>query len=927
MTTSSIGVESSTSEGIVWSSIDQKRIQNPTISSLMEEVNNLYINVNSDNRIIINNDILKILIDQFNLFLGNNKFLFSFTNSSLHDEKLLDENKNDKKKNDKKKNDKIKEITDKDGKIDIQRLSDINKKNKKTFMSISDATKNNNNIAKFKKIREEFIESLIVDIHFMIKDNKNEFECFFSIVYWVIYLERIMEKNNNISMNILIDASISFYRAIEDSRYFLSDIMIDESYTLLNRFERKVIEKVNDQLYNLLLINPGIILESHWDHIKLKSIALYEEQKDIISLIKNNLKEKLLVFYESPPANGKTMIAVMIAKVIAHQNNIEKEKDNSYKKKTLLYICYNSIVRDEVATLCTTQNVDVKFWMSNTHPDGGDNGKIKTFLHPHKSCYPEWNNTKNKSRPKNEKEKFKKARQDRYSENLIVQMRFYLEETQFVSKQDWNKYLEDIQNPDLYNLVDKLVNPINKNDKSMDYPEMIISDLDSAYELLEKFPNMFVTYFDEAFAAAHLSITPKIFKALNGGPSILVSATLAKPEEIPSVINHFKNKNRYEDNSFIRNIRSLRQNISCTFIDSSGKMLALHQKMENIEELRNFLNNSFEEPLVKRSYSPDIVFSMIEKINDLLSDDLKFRTRFDYLGKLSHGNIRQYAYDILKYIVDNNRVDIFDILKNIEKKKITNMDVNTILTSSAVNYQHGKFLHVATSNGFGNHLKNICDPFLSGSPKVSTLVQNFKNEQQGIKKQIASNEKAGCSDSKELLYKQNELQSQLENIKLEWPKEFLWNSNDHATKFDTKEQLTNANNRIYAKIDDLNGMFDETCEKLLFSGIGVYQPENFNNKMTEWFLSNKDKLRGILSTPSIVYGTNISGLSKIDIDKSFVNDSTKNILYQLVGRAGRKGKSDSAVVIFRDDKMIDIILNNNNSNVEAMYIEDYFKKN
>ena len=80
------------------------------------------------------------------------------------------------------------------------------------------------------------------------------------------------------------------------------------------------------------------------------------------------------------------------------------------------------------------------------------------------------------------------------------------------------------------------------------------------------------------------------------------------------------------------------------------------------------------------------------------------------------------------------------------------------------------------------------------------------------------------------------------------------------------------------------------------------------------------KFKFILSDPSIVYGTNIN-LTLIDIEKSMKDISTRNTLYQLIGRAGRKGKSTNASVIFRSWKLFDIIINSNDNNFEAEQIE------
>jgi len=49
-------------------------------------------------------------------------------------------------------------------------------------------------------------------------------------------------------------------------------------------------------------------------------------------------------------------------------------------------------------------------------------------------------------------------------------------------------------------------------------------------------------------------------------------------------------------------------------------------------------------------------------------------------------------------------------------------------------------------------------------------------------------------------------------------------------------------------------------------------------------------------------------------------------LYQVIGRAGRKGKSSSATIIFRDMRLLDTILEQDTVNIEAVQIEHNFQK-
>lgn len=872
----SIGAEPSSST-IDWSFDNKdKIIHDPVVKILMEEGINLFIKENNvdlkEKNFEIENyvNIFNNVLSEYGFFKGKSskkKYLFSFTIS------------------------------------EVNNLNVNSSKGKPKKLTKAEIIINQNKEKKNIEVMNKFSKTLVINKH-MPLENKNYIESFFSIVLWAIYL--VNNKKENIPLEIMLDCAISLYRAINDSKVFLSSIMINESNELLDALESIIKENSNESCFPILLEHGGLILECFWDRIKPKSVCLYDEQKDIISLVQNNLNNNLMVFYESPPANGKTLISVILAKIISNK---------SKGKKILLYICYSSLVRSDVGRLCVMHNVDVKSWIAVTRPDGKDNGKIKTFLRPHKMCHPDWNNFN--KRTSSDEAKFQKAREDRFSDNLLFQMLFSLNDTLPIARQRWNDYL-DLKNKsydEIYKCLD---------DSQYNYPEMIISDIESAYALLKEFPNMFVTYFDEAFATADLEITAKIFSVLTG-PSILVSATLAKKEEIPNIIEHFRVKHNFNDNNFIHTIKSTRQHISCTFVDEDGNMIAPHQKLESFSDLDYFLKYSFDENLVKRSYSPDIVFNMSKVLNNYLIDDLKFENVFNHYGKLSHSSIRDYAYNLLLYILNENRLDLFDLLKNIKIKIVQNMDVNTLLTSSAVYYQTGKFLHVATSENFNNHIDNMSSKLLDGSPRMSNIVNEYDNKTSSIKKRIESIKKGDCNDAKDIQYKENELTKELDEIKLEWPNEFLINSREHSRKFGTSNLLKYPNNISFLKREDI-GILNDTQEKLLFSAIGVYNPHSFNKENMDLFMSKKDNLKGIFSTPSIVYGTNIAGLSKIDIDKSFIEDSSKNILYQLIGRAGRRGKSDSALVIFRDNKLLDIILSKESINIEANKIRLNFDK-
>lgn len=848
--TNSIGIKS-TGENINWKYLNEERIDDPIITCLMKEAKMLYIELKKES-IIENNELFKTYLESYNKYLKDNKSKYEFSIP-----KKIEEKEKGKKK------------------IVVTKKEILLKQIK------------NENLQKDIK---SFIDTLIINTNHYPVQNKKNIESFFIILNWAIYL--IVNKKKNIDMNIKINCAISLYRAIEESKdIFIGDFM-NEITIILNELEKTIISKDIFDYLDVISNNLLLIIDSFWDIIKPKSISLYKEQKEIISLVTSNLNEKKLIFYEMPPANGKTVLSTILAKVISHKNNENLKNIPGYKRKILLYICYNTIVRNEVAKLCITHSLDVKYWLAINKMDK-DDGKIKTFLRPYKNCYPDWNK---KQRTTKEQEEYeaKKAKY-RFSENIYEQWNFYLEETRPLSEQ--HKKIKDIFNAD-------------------NFPEMIISDLDSAYTLLTKFPDNFITYFDEAFASSGLLITAKLMHSL--GHTVLVSATLAKPEEIPSVINDFKIRHNHIKDDYLHIIKSTKQHISCTIIDDNGNIFIPHNKYETIEELTEF-NKIINEPLIKRSYSPEIVFYISKKIENHLPNNLKFKNVFLYTGMINHDSLREYALNIVDYVIKTNNIEIFNLMKEIKIKKINDMNIESIFTKSAIYYQNNKTLHVSSSDNFNRHIENISKDFLEGSPKISDIVTLYNRECKKITDEIENVKKNGDKDSE---YEICRLLKELDSIKLKWPAEFILNSRTHANKFGNLDLLTTPSTEIFAKKTELD-ILDQTRTKLLFSGIGIYSPETFFNEEMDFFLRKKDSFKFIISSPSIVYGTNIS-LSVIDIDSSFYNNSTKNILYQLIGRAGRKGKSHSATIIFRDNRMLDIITKKENSNVEAYQIENNF---
>ena len=833
---SQIGGEAA-GKSINWRYLNEDRINDPVISALMKEA----FEDLSLKEEIIDINICNIYIEFFNIFLKDNGYKFSFKN--------------------------------------IQTVLTSSKKLTKKELTIQQIK-----ITTTRKLITLFIEQLVITNNIPCSlDIKKPIESFLCVVYWAIFL--LAKRDTDINLSFFLNCSISLFRAIEDLRPILHIDIINDSTLILDKLEKVIYSKNK----NIILTNLHLISDSYWDKEKPKSITLYKEQKDILSLISSRIIENFFIMYEVPPANGKTVLSAIIAKIIAEKNKVISEK------RSLLYICYNTIVRNEVAKLCITHNVDVKYWMAIYKLDNED-GKHKTYLRPYKNCYPDWNNrsAKFKRSPKEEKA-YTATKWKKFSENIHDQWEYFIHETRLMA--DKNKAIPDINNAD-------------------NIPQMIISDLESAYILLKEFPNKFIVYFDEAFASAELEITSKIMSVLS--QAVLVSATLSKPTEIPTVINDFKLRHALTDDNFLQIVKSNKQHISCTFIDPEGYIFAPHQDARDIKELILF-NETLNEPLIKRAYSPEVVLSMSSILDEYLPEILKFKTVFPYFGLMTHESMRQYACDILKFIAETDNMILLEKLMSRKIKKIANMDVESILADSAIHYHKCKTLHVASLD-MNLHINRLSKPFLDGSPKIDDIISSFEKRKEVLQNRLNNLNKNGDRESES---ERVAIEKELNDIVINWPEEYILNSAAHADKFGVRRYLNQPNIEIFGSISDIN-ILNDIQAKLLFSGIGIYHPESFSDCEMDLFLRNKDNFKFILSTPSIVYGTNIS-LSIIDIDSSFIRNSTFNTLYQLIGRAGRKGKSNSATIIFRDRDMLNMILHKDIRNIEAEQIEGNYQ--
>ena len=210
-----------------------------------------------------------------------------------------------------------------------------------------------------------------------------------------------------------------------------------------------------------------------------------------------------------------------------------------------------------------------------------------------------------------------------------------------------------------------------------------------------------------------------------------------------------------------------------------------------------------------------------------------------------------------------------------------------------------------------NDLYNNC-------PNLDRLYNKYVKEMMIYNKNITRIEKQIKNEDRA------EKEKQRLNIPiLKWPDEYVINTIEHLKKYN--KNIINIDNKLlksgYLEIsEDKFNIIPSPFDKLLVSRIGIYNPNNkqFTTSYTNLVnrFANKNELSVLASDAQIVYGTNYP-LTEVVIDSSFGQQASSNTLYQLIGRAGRTGKSELATVVFTDDDTLNKAFTNIKNNIEA----------
>lgn len=687
----------------------------------------------------------------------------------------------------------------------------------------------------------------------------------------------------------IYDAGLSLSRAIEYHKNIenISQRLIEDASIVLKKIDKYI------SYLELQINNSDLITECSVDTIGYsKCLNLYSDQYQVLQNMHNNINKDIPTFtcYTTPPGSGKTTLVVALTSLVSTCTK---------QNKQVVYVCYNNLVRTEVSKMLFQSATEFAILSD-------------CICTPHFSCYD------------GKKPKIKGGETSNYNHNV---------------PEDKKKTKNEI-------LRIEMIKMEKRCDK---YPKILVCDLESTRELfmMKDAKDKYVAYIDEPTAGAENANSNMLryyTDIMMNCPkfTVCLSATMPKITEIPIIVQHFKD--RYRKNNEITNgsadseinkeesesvnIETITSNkipINCVAVDALGYVVSPHQYIETNDDLCRTIKMIEENYFLKRFYTSHVMYDLMEKIkknhSDKLINEYDFKNNFKTLSDINHSNIRTYCLKLLKCISEINDDELIkELPKKISKYSTVGFDDDTCCTTTAHMNLGSNLIIKKTPNSFLDTVEE--SGFLSDAPKLKDIFKNYDRVKSEYEKRCSTIKKdkeiQGDENSRSL--------SELIVPIMEWDDKYLINSTSHIKKYakgyDFSKDVPLLKTPFISQINEEElKQLPDIYDQALMGGISIYDPSisllrSYNDIYNDvaFSMADKSNLSYIVSNEAITYGTNLP-IQKVIIDADV--DFTQNMFYQLIGRAGRLGKSKSACVVFKGHANMHKTFSFKERNIEA----------
>lgn len=486
--------------------------------------------------------------------------------------------------------------------------------------------------------------------------------------------------------------------------------------------------------------------------------------------------------------------------------------------------------------------------------------------------------------------------------------------------------------------------------------ELIVSDLISTLELLRKSQD-YILFLDEPTVAADQEdhpITEIVMEILSIAPrlTVLSSATMPEPEEIPEVIEVFKNLHK---EASVVSMRSREALIGCEIITSSGTTLSPHTHCETVDDLRKVLKVIENNAFLGRLYTAPVVYRFKDRLDSLGVPGLPdVEKSFEDVTKVSQIFVQEVALQLLYKVIDFGNDEIVkkacepisalldevdddsdeetDFEFDTENEKIETEEekeqvsfarqeaevdhlgfgISDVVEDEDNRLKHGlftKYAHryvggclICVDNPF-DFSKSASENLLRTIDKFPKLMKSYEtavSKYQAQFQRITNSVKSEDVKTKQL----QELQEQ-SRPRIPFPDFCQINTKEHMELFAGTSIAQSIEKGLIRSplplesIDYKQLSVPDWVLALLFAGVGIYHQNHpsLSSKYLELVLdlTAKSQLSFLVSDSSISYGANYP-FYHVVIEDEMASKRSMRTLFQLMGRAGRVGKSWTAKV-------------------------------
>ena len=449
---------------------------------------------------------------------------------------------------------------------------------------------------------------------------------------------------------------------------------------------------------------------------------------------------------------------------------------------------------------------------------------------------------------------------------------------------------------------------------------------------------------------------------------VLSCATLPKENDIHDALVDFKCK--FEGAEVI-SINSYDFKKSISLLNNNNMCVLPHLLYEDYYDMRRSVSHCLENKTLLRYFDLSEIIRFIKYINDngLIDDDYRLEVHFGSLSEITMINLKTYYLTALSQIEEDKWSNIHTYLKGTQKVKFADNNgisvpedkkSNGILltTSDAHTLTDGPTIFLAKDvKKIGNYYikysnisKKVFNDITQKIERNNAVMEELVKKQNVLEDKTAEKEDTAnggkhsalkqtksknAGDKKaerrekedpeirELTRDIEKLRKTIVSVKL--PNVNIPNTASHQDYW-TNEPVTNA---FVSEIDEetvcdiMELDVDDHKKVLLLMGIGMFDTHN-NVKYAEIMksLAYSQRLYLIIASDDYIYGTNYSFCHGF-IGKDLTHMTQQKII-QALGRIGRNKIQQEYTVRFRDNALIERLLNPVDYNLEAINMNRLF---